>query len=101
MTIKTEPKLSRRTLATIIDYGLYLTFFIWAVTTYGTPNDDGGYTLTGLKGAWVEIVWLVYFPVVESLTGRTLGKKILGLKVVTKSRKPISFWQSIKRHLAD
>jgi uncharacterized RDD family membrane protein YckC len=101
MKIKTEPKLLRRTFATIIDYGLYLGFFIWAVTTFGVPNDEGGYSLSGLKGIWVEIVWLIYFPIIESIAGQTLGKKMLGLKVVTKNGNSISFWQALRRHLVD
>ena len=101
MTIKTQPKIQKRTLATIIDYGLYFAFFLWAVTTFGEPNEDGSYSLNGLKGIWVEIVWVIYFPVIESITGQTLGKKILGLRVVTKSGNPISFWQAIKRRVAD
>lgn len=101
MTIKTQPKIQKRTLSTIIDYGLYLAFFIWAVTTFGEPNDEGGYSLKGLKGIWVEIVWVIYFPVIESITGQTLGKKILGLRVVTKSGNSISFWQAIKRRICD
>ena len=101
MTVKTQPKIQRRTLATIIDYGLYLTFFIWAVMTYGEPNEDGGYSLNGLKGIWVEIIWVIYFPVMESIFGQTLGKRILGLRVVTKSGNAISFWQAIKRRIVD
>lgn len=101
MTIKTQPNIQKRTLATIIDYGLYLAFFIWAVTTFGESNDDGSYSLSGLKGIWVEIVWFIYFPVIESITGQTLGKKILGLRVVTKSGNKISFWQAIKRRIVD
>jgi uncharacterized RDD family membrane protein YckC len=101
MTIKTQAKLQKRILATIIDYGLYLAFFIWAVTTFGEANEDGSYSLKGLKGIWVEIVWVIYFPIIESITGQTLGKKIMGLKVVTMLGKPISLWQAVKRHLVD
>ena len=102
MTIKTEPKLLRRTLATIIDYGLYLIFFSWLVTTYGAPNEEGGYTLNNdPKGWWIFVVWIIYFPIVESIRGQTLGKLILGLRVVTKNGHPISFGQAFKRHLVD
>lgn len=101
MKIKIQPKLLRRITATIIDYGLYFTFFIWLITTYGEPNDDDVFSLNGLKGIWIEIVWLIYFPVIESISGQTLGKKILGLKIVTKSGNPISLLQSFKRHLVD
>lgn len=102
MTINTEPKLLKRSLATIIDYGLYLIFFSWLVATYGVPNDEGGYTLTNdPKGWWIFVVWIIYFPIVESIRGQTLGKLILGLRVVTKNGKPISFEQALKRRLVD
>lgn len=99
--IKLEPKLLRRFLATAIDYGLYLAFFIWAVITFGVPNNNGGYSLHGLKGIWLEVVWFIYFPFIECIRGQTFGKLILGLRVVTKNGKPISLWQAIKRHLVD
>lgn len=102
MIIKTEPKLLKRTLATIIDYGLYLGFFIWLVVTYGVPNDEGGYSLNNdSKDLWLIVVWFIYFPIVESIRGQTLGKLILGLRVVTKNGNPISFIQAFKRHLVD
>ena len=102
MTIKTEPKLLRRSTATVIDYGLYFIFFAWLVRTYGVPNDEGGYTLSNdPKGWWIFIVWLIYFPIIESIRGQTLGKLILGLRVVTKNGSPISFRQAFKRHLVD
>lgn len=102
MPIKTEPKLLRRSLSTVIDYGLYLIFFGWLVMTYGLPNDEGGYTLhNDPKGWWIFVVWLIYFPIIESIRGQTLGKLILGLRVVTKTGNPISFWQALKRHLLD
>jgi uncharacterized RDD family membrane protein YckC len=102
MTIKHEPKLLRRSLATIIDYGLYLSFFLWLVVTYGEPNDEGGYTLSNdPKGWWIFIVWIIYFPIIESIRGQTLGKLILGLMVVTKNGNPISFVEAFKRRLLD
>jgi uncharacterized RDD family membrane protein YckC len=102
MTIRTEPKLLKRAMATVIDYGLYLAFFIWLVVTYGTPNDEGGYTLSNdPKELWLIAVWLTYFPIVESIRGQTLGKVILGLKVVTKNGKSISLVEAFKRHLVD
>lgn len=102
MTINIEPKLLRRSLATIIDYGLYLIFFSWLVVTYGVPNDEGGYTLSNdPKGWWIFVVWITYFPIAESIRGQTLGKLILGLRVVTKNGNPISFGQAFKRHLVD
>ncbi len=102
MTIKTQAKLLRRTLATIIDYGLYFAFFIWLVVTYGVPNDEGGYSLNNdPKGLWIIVFWFIYFPIIESFRGQTLGKVILGLRVVTKTGNPISLGQAFLRHLVD
>ncbi|MTI23280.1 RDD family protein [Fulvivirga sp. RKSG066] len=102
MNIKTEAKVLRRGVATIIDYGLYLIFFTWLVVTYGEPNDEGGYTLSNdSKSWWIFIFWVIYFPIIESIRGQTLGKLILGLRVITKTGNAISFGQAFKRHLMD
>ena len=102
MTIKTEAKLLRRTLATVIDYGLYFAFYIWLIVTYGVPNDEGGYSLRNdTKGLWVIVFWFIYFPIIESFRGQTFGKVILGLRVVTKTGNPISFGQAFQGHVVD
>ena len=102
MTIKTEPKLLKRTVSTIIDYGIYLAFYIWFLMTYGELNDEGAYAINNDPiGLWIIIVWFIYFPIIESIKGQTLGKLILGLRVVTKNGNSISFWQAVKRHLVD
>lgn len=102
MTIRTQPKILKRSVAALIDYGLYLVFFSWLVGTYGVPNEEGGYTLSNdPKGWWIFVFWFIYFPVIESFRGQTLGKLALGLRVVTKSGNPISFGQALKRHLVD
>lgn len=102
MIIKRQPEILKRAIATIVDYGLYITFFVWLVVTYGEPNGRGGYELKNdPKGWWIFIVWIAYFPVVESITGRTPGKLLMGLRVVTKLGNPISFSQAFKRRLFD
>jgi uncharacterized RDD family membrane protein YckC len=101
MSIKTDSKLQRRAVALIIDYTIFFVYFFWFGYTYGTPNDEGGFSINGWRGLWIEVGWFIYFPVVESLKGQTLGKMMLGLKVVTKNGNPISFVQAIKRHLVD
>jgi len=99
--IKTQPKLLRRATASIIDYGLFLLFFIWFISTFGVPNSDGGYSANGSETYLIPIVWLIYFPVIESINGQTLGKVVIGLKVVTKSGNDITFIESFKRRLLD
>jgi len=102
MTIIRSPQLLRRYTAAIIDYGLYGVFFFWLVYTYGVPDNEGGYSLKNdPKGWWVFVAWIVYFPVVESINGQTLGKMIMGLKVVSTSGNKASFGQTLKRHVLD
>jgi len=101
MTIQTERKLGKRSVAAIIDYTIFASFLFWFLTNYGVPDGEGGYSVSGIKGLWVEVVWFIYFPLVESFTGQTLGKLLIGLRVVTENGNPISFWQSIKRRLLD
>lgn len=101
INIQPEPNIKNRVIATLIDYGIYLAFFIVYVYSVGTPNDEGGYTVSGMKGLPVFVVWFVYFPFVESIRGQTLGHLITGTQVIDKSGGPVSFWQSLKRRIFD
>lgn len=101
MIITPEPKLGRRGMAMLIDYLIYYAFFFWALYTFGTPNEKGGYSLHGWRALSVILVWIVYFPVVESFRGQTLGKLLMGLRVVTVSGNDVSFVETFKRRLLD
>jgi uncharacterized RDD family membrane protein YckC len=101
MIITPEPKLGRRGMAMLIDYLIYYAFFFWALYTFGTPNEEGGYSLHGWRALSVIGVWIVYFPIVESFRGQTLGKVLMGLRVVTVSGNEVSFIETFKRHLLD
>ena len=96
-----EPNIRNRVIATLIDYGIYLTFFMVYVYTYGTPNNEGGYTVSGMMALPVFISWFVYFPVVESIAGQTLGHLLTGIRVVAKSGEPVTFLQTLKRRIFD
>jgi uncharacterized RDD family membrane protein YckC len=43
---------------------------------------------------------LGYFPVLEGRFGRTLGKRLLGLRVLSEDGLPASYWQAFLRHLS-
>ena len=43
----------------------------------------------------------MYFPVIEGLTGQTLGKRIFGLRVTKDGWKDISVGEAFVRHLMD
>lgn len=101
MKVKPEPKIARRAVAAIIDYGIYLGITSIYVVMFGEPDDEGKYTVHN----WLALVpifyWILYFPLIESLSGKTFGKYLLDLKVVTRAGKDISFIQSFKRHILD
>jgi uncharacterized RDD family membrane protein YckC len=45
-------------------------------------------------------IWILYFPLMESRSGATLGKKIIGIKVLNVNGEPIGFLKSVGRNLA-
>lgn len=99
--IRIEPKLGKRTIAALIDYTIFFTFFFWYVMTFGSPNEEGGYSVHGVKSLGDLAFWFAYLPLAETIFGKTLGKYIVGLAVFTKSGGPISLMQAIKRRLLD
>jgi uncharacterized RDD family membrane protein YckC len=47
------------------------------------------------------VIWLFYFPIMEGITGQTLGKRIAKIKVVRKDYSKINFVQAFVRRLFD
>jgi uncharacterized RDD family membrane protein YckC len=92
----------KRLAAALLDYGIFLLFFIIYVRTFGEQQPDGTYKAQGFRHFFIIVlVWIIYFPVLESSLGFTLGKGLFDLKVIgTNGRKP-SFSQSFKRHIID
>ena len=75
---------SRRVIAAVVDWLVYYAFFAAYAYSFGEMNDEGGYRVDGCLHVLVLIaVWFAMFPVAEILWGRTLGKKLLGLRVRT------------------
>ena len=46
------------------------------------------------------IMWILYFPFMESRGGTTFGKKIVGIKVLNANGEPVGFLRSLGRNLA-
>jgi uncharacterized RDD family membrane protein YckC len=92
----------KRLIAAIIDYGIFFAIFVGYTIFFGIRKDDGIFEVKGFSHIFlILILWLTYFPIIESKLGYTLGKGLFDLKVVNiKNQKP-SFSQSLKRHLLD
>lgn len=75
----------RRVLATIVD-GIVLTAGFWVMSAlFGTTSVEGGQvgaSLSGLAALGSFILVFAYYILLEGFLGQTLGKMLLGIKVV-------------------
>jgi uncharacterized RDD family membrane protein YckC len=78
--------LGRRVAAALIDIAAMFVLFVGLAATMGDRTVGNGQFYVGLHGTaafgYLGLV-LLYFFSLEMATGRTIGKKILGLKVVS------------------
>lgn len=101
--LKTKPNLRKRMLAGLIDYGLIFFYMSIMIYFFGQPNDEGGYTVSGLPGVSIMICWFVFTVVSEQTIGATIGNKAMRLRPAPKSdpNREVTFGQSFKRHFLD
>lgn len=101
--IKTEPNIGNRILAGIIDYVIILVFTIGYIYTVGEPNDEGGYSVTGLPALLPILFWGFMTVGIEQGFVATLGNLIAGLEPISIRgfNNDLTFVQSLKRHLFD
>lgn len=99
----TKPNLLKRFIAGLIDYLLVYGFFFAFVYAFGEPNNEGGYSVTGILSLIPFVFWFLIIALTEVFLGATLGNALVGLKPqsLTKSNGELSLSQSIKRHLLD
>ena len=78
----------RRIVATIVD-GFVFGLLNWVlVTVFDLEGVESGFELTQLTTAgtlWLTSIAIVYYVLLEGLTGRTVGKWVTGIKVVDDS----------------
>jgi uncharacterized RDD family membrane protein YckC len=93
--------LSKRYYAIVIDYMILFVLLAMAMYFLGEKNDSGGYTVRGFRAFIIPLIWLFYFPLCESLTKQTLGKKALNLYVVDFKGESPSIVQTFLRRALD
>ena len=77
-----------------------MTYFY--VFIFGSNNDEGVYSVSGIKALPVVLFWVLYFCVIESSLNATLGNYLVNLKPVDlKTENNVTFKQSLLRHLVD
>jgi uncharacterized RDD family membrane protein YckC len=99
----TKPNLLKRFIAGFTDYLLVYSFFFAFVYSFGEPNNEGGYSVTGILALVPILFWFAIIVLTEVFLGATIGNSIVGLKPksLTKNNGELSLSQSIKRHLLD
>lgn len=100
--MKNKKFIFRRFLAGLIDYSIILVSSYYYIYIFGSINNEGGYSVTGIKTFPIMVFWFVYLCVIETTLSSTIGNFIIQLKPVdlqTGSR--ITLKQSFLRHIAD
>ena len=105
----------RRTAAFLVDLAVILLFAgLAAVLTISlsnaVPQHPEGLVENLIGGAIILLLLisanaciamiLVYFPLLEGRFGRTLGKRLFGLRVRSEDGLPASYWQAFLRRLS-
>ena len=97
-----ESILAKRATAAVLDYVLYLGLVLGYAYVFGTQNKEGIMEVNGwghISGLF--LLWVIYFPLLESILGYTLFKGLLDLKVVRERREDSPFIVCFKRHILD
>lgn len=99
--LMTKPYIGKKVIATLIDYTFIFAFSLFYIMTFGEPNAEGGKTIDGLPALIPELVWFLYFVVIEKYYAATLGHEIVGLKVVSIDGNKLDLIQVLKRRISD
>ena len=80
-----------------------LVFGATQVTSGSPPNGQPGTffysTVTAVAWPWLWLLWMVYYIVPESLYGASLGKLLLGVRVVRVDGRPLSVGSIVTRNV--
>lgn len=88
----------RRAVAIIIDTILLMIVgYIIALFTGGTTG--AGFNLTGAPALLLLLIALAYYVVMEKTSGATIGKRVMGIKVVKQGGEPLDWQAAIVRNV--
>jgi len=83
-----------RYISTAIEYFFFLVSYNLFRSSYSSSFNTN-------FGLFFCALWIIYFPVMEGITGRTLLKKLFKLKVVKKDFSKITIFQAFVRRIFD
>lgn len=89
----------RRIWGGLIDIIIVLFFFYVYVRFFGTLLPTGEYHVSGFPALVLFLTILLYYVILEALTGKTVGKLLVKTRVVKLNGEKISWGQAIVRNL--
>jgi uncharacterized RDD family membrane protein YckC len=92
----------QRIVAALIDFIPMIGLFALMVAAFGDVNSGGGQFSVDLSGGPLIlclVLSLAYYVVLEALTGRTVGKMIMGLEVVSLDGEPYGLTACLIRNV--
>ncbi|HEY9909916.1 MAG TPA: RDD family protein [Thermosynechococcaceae cyanobacterium] len=90
--------LGKRFVALLID-GIILQFVNYLIAAVTGGTTEGGYSVQGPAALLVFAVNIGYGVVLEKIQGATLGKQVVGIKVVRMDGSPIDWSEAVIRNL--
>ena len=95
---KSFGKIVKRVLAYLIDYGIFMLFFVPIAVAVGGVDDTGNPYHQWINVLLLLVMWIILSLLESSNERATLGKRALGLRVVDLDGKRISFTTALIRN---
>jgi len=100
--LKNDKFIFRRIIAGLIDYSIIFGLTYFYIYKFGSLNDEGEYSVNGIKTIPIILFWFVYLCVIEVVINSTLGNFIVRLTPVDlQTENKITLKQSFLRHIVD
>jgi len=91
----------QRVFELIIDSIIFWLVFFFYLFVF-QMNDEGRVPFLQTLFSWpVLLYWIIYFPIVEGITGQTVGKRLMKIRVASVSGEEFTMGQSCIRRLFD
>ncbi len=96
---------TKRFFALLIDYLIYFFIFFYIGSLFGkeyvTEEGATGFRVEGIPALICFAFWFIVMPVLEGLTGQSIGKMIFKIKTLKQDGTKISIGNATVRHLFD
>jgi uncharacterized RDD family membrane protein YckC len=87
-----------RILSFLIDFMIYYIIIMLFAILFGTVETEKiGFHVSGFPAFILMLIGILLWPVSEAFSGQTIGKRIVGLQVITDENKFISGSQAFTR----